>query len=75
VVERLGGAPNDEQIGVVGVGYALSVGSALSVRSRWSMLSAGGDRELTALRRALVPLVVVGGVTLAVGLSFTRLLR
>jgi hypothetical protein len=37
------------------------------------MLSAGGDRELTALRRALVPLVVVGGVTLAVGLSFTRL--
>jgi hypothetical protein len=46
------------------------VGSALSARSRWSLLSSGGDHDVLARRiRPLPALFVVGGATLAVLLT------
>ena len=47
----------------------LSVGSALSARSRWSLLSSGGDHDVLARRLPPLPaLRVVGGAAVALAL-------
>jgi hypothetical protein len=48
------------------VGSILSVGSAMSARSRWSLLSSGGDGHVLARRVQPLPaLLLAGGAALA----------
>ena len=56
-------------LSAVSVGSILSVGSAMSARSRWSLLSSGGDRDVLARRLPPLPaLRVVGGAAVALAL-------
>jgi len=43
------------------VGSVLSVGSALSARSRWALLSSGGDRDVLARRGQPLPSLLLAG--------------